>query len=179
MTGSEAGRVEVVQGDITQLAVDAVVNAANEALRGGSGVDGAIHAAAGPRLLEACRRFDRCPTGEVRLTPGFDLPAEWVIHTVGPVWRGGDRREDEMLARCYRRAIWLASAIGARTIAFPAISTGVYGFPADRAAKVSAQAVLEAIERRPEIERVLLVARGGRSVETLRRGLDAALRARA
>jgi len=175
---SAGGRVQVVEGDITALAVDAIVNAANEALRGGGGVDGAIHAAAGPRLLDACRRFDRCPTGEVRLTPGFDLPATWVIHTAGPVWRGGDRGEDALLANCYRNAIWLASAIGARTIAFPAVSTGVYGFPADRAAEVSARAVLEAIADRPEIERVLLVARGERSAETLRRGLDAAVRER-
>ena len=178
MTPSAAKRVEVVQGDVTTLAVDAVVNAANEALRGGGGVDGAIHAAAGPRLLEACRRFDRCPTGEVRLTPGFDLPAEWVIHTAGPVWRGGGHGEDALLASCYRNAIRLASAIGARTVAFPAISTGIYGFPSDRAAEISARAVLEEIADRPEIERVLLVARGGRSVETLRRGLDAALRGR-
>ena len=179
MTPPGADRVGVVQADITTLPVDAVVNAANEALRGGGGVDGAIHAAAGPRLLEACRRFDRCPTGQVRLTPGFDLPAEWVIHTVGPVWQGGGNREDEALASCYRSAIWLASAIGARTIAFPAISTGIYGFPADRAAEIAARTVLDAIEGRPEIERVLLVGRDGRSVETLRRGLDAALRDRA
>jgi O-acetyl-ADP-ribose deacetylase len=125
-------RIEVIQVDITTLAVDAIVNAANPSLLGGGGVDGAIHRAAGPRLLEATRKIGGCPTGEARLTPGFDLPAKWVIHTVGPVWQGGHAREDELLASCYRESFKLAASVGAMTVAFPAISTGAYGFPLER-----------------------------------------------
>src|SRR5512132_1709701 len=127
------GRMIVVQGDITRQAVDAIVNAANERMLGGGGVDGAIHRAAGPQLLEACRRIPevrpgvRCPTGEVRLTPGFALPARFVIHTVGPVWGGGDHGEDALLASCYRNALRLAAENQLQSIAFPAISCGVYG----------------------------------------------------
>jgi O-acetyl-ADP-ribose deacetylase len=172
--GTPMGAVEVVEADITTLAVDAIVNGANETLRGGSGVDGAIHRAAGPRLLEACRRFDGCPTGEVRLTAGFDLPATWVIHTVGPVWRSGEHGEDDLLARCYRNALWLCSAIGARSVAFPAISTGVYGFPAERAAAIAARETLAYARAHPEIHRVLLVGRGGQAVDTLRDAIASA-----
>ncbi len=135
--------LQVIEADITTLAVDAIVNAANEALLGGGGVDGAIHRAAGPGLLAACRALPelrpgvRCPTGEARITPGFDLPARWVVHTVGPVWHGGDRGEADLLAACYRNSLRLAHAHGVRSIAFPAISCGVFGYPIEAAAAIA------------------------------------------
>jgi len=139
------GRIAVVEGDITAQAVDAIVNAANSGLRGGGGVDGAIHRKAGPRLMAACRALDGCPTGEARITSGFDLPAKYVIHAVGPVWEGGGANEDALLAGCHRHALALAREHGVRTIAFPAISTGVYGFPMTRAARIAIATVAEAI----------------------------------
>lgn len=133
--------IRVWQGDITTLAVDAIVNAANETLLGGGGVDGAIHRAAGPDLLAECRRIGGCPTGEARITGGYRLPARHVIHTVGPVWRGGDAGEDDLLASAYRNSLLLAQAHDLASIAFPAISTGIYGFPADRAAAIAADTI--------------------------------------
>jgi len=153
-------RIDIVQADITTLPIDAIVNAANSSLLGGGGVDGAIHRAAGPRLLEATRKIGGCPTGQARLTPGFDLPAKWVIHTVGPVWQGGQAGEDELLASCYRESLELASSVGAMTVAFPAISTGAYGFPLRRAAQIAITEISVNLDRYPEIERVLITVCG-------------------
>ena len=153
-------RIEIVQADITTLSVDAIVNAANSSLLGGGGVDGAIHRAAGPRLLEATRKIGGCPTGEARITAGYDLPAKWVIHTVGPVWQGGNAGEDELLASCYRESLKLASSVGAKAVAFPAISTGAYGFPMERAAGIAVDEIVTHLGRHPEIERTLIAVRG-------------------
>ncbi|HEY1987125.1 MAG TPA: O-acetyl-ADP-ribose deacetylase [Terracidiphilus sp.] len=135
-----------VSGDITKLHVDAIVNAANTSLLGGGGVDGAIHRAAGPELLEACRKLNGCRTGDAKATPGFRLPAKWVFHAVGPVWNGGHRHEDELLAGCYRRSLELAAEHQARSIAFPAISTGIYHFPPHRAARIAIETVKAHVE---------------------------------
>lgn len=167
-------RIEVLQADITTLPVDAIVNAANSSLLGGGGVDGAIHRAAGPRLLEACRQIGGCPTGEARLTPGFDLQAKWVIHTVGPVWQGGDREEDALLASCYRESLALASHAGAKTMAFPAISTGAYGFPMERAARIAVREIGAHLDGHPEIERVTIAVRGDDALRAHRAALEQA-----
>lgn len=163
MTEPLSARIEVVQGDITQLDVDAIVNAANTSLLGGGGVDGAIHRAAGPRLLEECRTLGGCPTGQARITRGYDLPARWVIHTVGPVWQGGNAGEDELLASCYRESLKIARDRELRTVAFPAISTGVYHFPVHRAARIAAAETGAFLAANPLPGRVIMVCFGAES----------------
>jgi O-acetyl-ADP-ribose deacetylase (regulator of RNase III) len=158
-------RIEAAQGDITRERVDAIVNAANSSLLGGGGVDGAIHRAAGPELLQACRSLGGCATGDAKATPGFRLPARWVIHTVGPVWRGGGRGEPELLDACYRRSLEVADEVGARSLAFPAISTGAYGFPPDLAARIAVDALRSAATN---VELARLVAFDARTYELYR-----------
>lgn len=163
----------VVEADITTLAVDAIVNAANERLAGGGGVDGAIHRAAGPELVRASMALAPCPPGEVRVTPGFNLPAKFVIHTVGPVWNGGDMDEAQLLAGCYRNAILAAGRIGAGSIAFPAISTGIYGYPPQLAAPVAVKAAWGAAAMTPSVQRVLFCCFGAESADLHRAALAA------
>ncbi|HJE45318.1 O-acetyl-ADP-ribose deacetylase [Levilactobacillus namurensis] len=152
------GSFEVIQGDITQSQVDAIVNAANTTLLGGGGVDGAIHRAAGPQLFAACVPLNGCRTGEAKLTPGFELPAKWVIHTPGPVWQGGHHHEAELLANCYRNSLTLAAAQGCRTVDFPSLSTGVYGYPLAAAAQVATQTIATWLAASKQELRVRLVA---------------------
>ena len=156
-------RMTVVEGDITTLEVDAIVNAANNALLGGGGVDGAIHRAAGPDLLDECRKLAGCETGDAKITAGYRLPAAHVIHTVGPVWQGGGADEDRLLESCYRRSLEVAVASGLRSVAFPAISTGVYGFPARRAAKIAVETVASFLAAEPSISRVVFCCFGEES----------------
>lgn len=157
------GRIVVTQGDITQQRVDAIVNAANNSLLGGGGVDGAIHRAAGPGLLAECRQLNGCATGEAKITKGYNLLARWVIHTVGPVWRGGNQGEDELLARCYRSCLALVEQYAIRTIAFPAISTGVYGFPVERASQIAVTEI-QGLDN-TSLEQVILVCFSQRSYD--------------
>jgi O-acetyl-ADP-ribose deacetylase (regulator of RNase III) len=167
-------RVQVVRGDITRLAVDAIVNAANESLLGGGGVDGAIHAAAGPELVAACLAIDqvrsgvRCPTGEARVTRGFNLPAHYVIHTVGPVWRGGQAGEDDLLRSCYRSVFQIAHKHAMTSLAFPAISCGIFGYPVDRASAIAVDEVRRHLATATTVMSVTLVAFDGRTFDAMR-----------
>ena len=167
------GRMTITEGDITRLRVDTIVNAAKESLLGGGGVDGAIHAAAGPELLVECRTLGGCPTGEARITGGYRLAARHVIHTVGPVWQGGGRDEEALLAGCYRKSLVLARDNGVRTIAFPAISTGVYRFPAIRAAEIAVRTVADFLAQNDLPESVLFCCFGQASADAHRAALDA------
>ncbi len=164
-------RISIVEGDITKLDVDAIVNAANESLLGGGGVDGAIHRAAGPKLLEECRTLGGCPTGEAKITKGYNLRARHVIHTVGPVWHGSQNDEEELLARCYRNSLALAEKHGLCSIAFPAISTGVYSFPVDRAAGIAVREVQTFLEKNQRINKVLLVCFGKQAYHCFQKAL--------
>ncbi len=165
-------RIEVIQGDITTLPVDAIVNAANKSLLGGGGVDGAIHRAAGPELLAECRKLGGCDTGEVKVTGGYRLPALYVIHAVGPVWSGGQRNERELLASCYRRALEKAAVLGVRTVAFPAISTGVYRFPPEEAASIAVAEVRRFLEENDLPAKVVLVAFDQPMFEVIRKEVE-------
>ena len=159
-------RIKIVEGDITKQDVDAIVNAANSSLLGGGGVDGAIHRAAGPELLEETRKIGGCPTGEARVSKGYHLPAKWVIHTVGPVWGGGRKNEDNLLASCYRNSLKEAERLGVKTIAFPSISTGVYRFPLERATEIAMKETKKFFEKNDTIETVVFVCFGREVTKT-------------
>ncbi len=162
-------KVEIIHGDITKLAVDAIVNAANESLLPGGGVSGAIHRAAGEELAQACRAVAPCPTGEARITPGFRLPAKWVIHTVGPVWKGGTQNEAHLLEKAYRSSLALARNHGLRTVAFPSISTGIFGYPLDKAAPIALKVLLE---EAPHFEALYMVAFDEKTYEAYQKAYE-------
>ena len=158
-------RIDLVDGDIAKQQVDAIVNAANTSLLGGGGVDGAIHRAAGPELLAECRTLNGCPTGQAKITKGYRLPAKWVIHTVGPIWSGGNNREEELLASCYRNCFALAVRHQIKSIAFPSISTGAYGFPLERAADIALRETLDFLSRDQSLQKVVFVCFGQQAYE--------------
>lgn len=164
-------KVNVVQGDITRAQVDAIVNAANTTLMGGGGVDGAIHRAAGPGLYLACRKFNGCPTGEARITSGFNLPARYIIHTPGPIWHGGDGDERQLLANSYRNSLRLAEENGCRTVAFPSISTGVYAFPLELAAPIALTTIRDFLDTAEVVDTVTMVCYDPRTLVAYRRAL--------
>jgi len=170
--GSISNRVLVVEGDITRQRVDAIVNAANTSLLGGGGVDGAIHRAAGPELLAECRTLGGCATGQAKITHGYRLPAQWVIHTVGPVWCDGNHGEAELLASCYRRCFALVESHHLQTVAFPSISTGAYGFPMELAARIALRETKEFLEQNRSVEKVMLVCFGSSAWQTHRAALQ-------
>ena len=171
----EKEKIEIIEGDITKLAVDAIVNAANSSLLGGGGVDGAIHRAAGPELLAECRALAGCATGEAKLTRGHRLPARHVIHTVGPVWHGGGKGEPELLRNCYRNAFRIAHEAGLASIAFPAISTGVYRYPLDQACRIALEEAKGALARFPELSRVIFVAFSDEALRVYRKAAEEVL----
>jgi O-acetyl-ADP-ribose deacetylase (regulator of RNase III) len=159
-------KIKIVEGDITEQEVDAIVNAANTSLLGGGGVDGAIHRAAGPELLEETRKIGGCPTGEARVSKGYRLPAEWVIHTVGPVWKGGHKNEENLLTACYKNTFKAAQELGIKSIAFPSISTGAYGFPLDRATEIALTETKRFLEGSTTLEEVVFVCFGEKALKT-------------
>ena len=165
-------RIEIHIGDITKLKVDAIVNAANTSLLGGGGVDGAIHPAAGPELLEFNRKLGGCPTGEAKISPGFKLPAKFIIHTVGPVWNDGKNNEDKLLTSCYRESLRLAVENGVKTIAFPAISTGVYHFPLERATKIAVDEVKKFLDKNESIEKVVFICFDDKTYQVYKKFLE-------
>jgi O-acetyl-ADP-ribose deacetylase (regulator of RNase III) len=166
-----SNRIAIVEGDITQQRVEAIVNAANTSLLGGGGVDGAIHRAAGPELLAECRALGGCATGQAKITKGYKLPAKWVIHTVGPVWHDGQHGENELLASCYRSCFALVEQHGINTMAFPSISTGAYGFPMDRAARIAVRETKNFLARNQPVEKVVLVCFGASALEIYKAAL--------
>jgi O-acetyl-ADP-ribose deacetylase (regulator of RNase III) len=176
MKKTSIDRLTILQGDITKQAVDAIVNAANTSLLGGGGVDGAIHRAAGPRLLEECRTLHGCPTGGAKITKGYDLPAKHVVHTVGPVWHGGNENEDQLLADCYRNSFKLARQHTLSSIAFPSISTGAYGFPVERASLIALREIAEELKTNPHLQRVIVVCFDEFTLQTYLDSIKAHLR---
>jgi O-acetyl-ADP-ribose deacetylase (regulator of RNase III) len=169
------GRIGIVEGDITKMEVDAIVNAANTSLLGGGGVDGAIHRAAGPELLDETRKIGGCPTGEARVTKAYRLPATWVIHTVGPIWTGGNKNEDALLASCYRNSLRAAVEIGAATVAFPSISTGAYRFPLERAVRIALRETKTFLEADESLQKVTFVCFGNEVYKAYQEALEEAL----